>query len=363
MKKALLLMLTVALSITLLVMPVLGANVEELSEYGQTTITPHYLETAPIMDGEITEGEYGEAIHTLVYDANDKTQYWTGIAESDDFKLEDVLPEEAVLYMGFDAENLYIAAYVKDENHFSPNEGLDVWDGDYLEIDLGFNFGGTVDHMLDRNRIAFGLSGSGTPFGYAATVPSYAKFTVNAELPGYSVIRDDDEGTTVYEATLSWNNLTGKDEVPEKGFFMYQFGTAHSQYANLSDYNAYLGAWRYAALIPAGVLADNAKMGLHMFTIDKSVLPAETETSTEETSTEPETSTEAPATEPDETTTPDATTAPDAAGTETTDVQTEGTSDHPDDKTNTAIGIILGVAAALIVVIVVVAVILLKKKK
>jgi len=362
MKKALWILLTFAVSAATLAISVLGIHSEELSEYGQVTVTPHYLATAPVQDGEVSDGEYGDAIHTLVYDPADKSQYWNGLGESDSFKLADVLPEEAVLYMGYDAEYLYVAAVVKDENHFSPNEGLEVWDGDYFEMDLGFRFDGTVDGMLDRNRIAFGVSGSGNPFGYAAApVPNYAKFKVNHELSGYSVIRDDDIGTTVYEAAISWEDLTGKNEAPEKGFFMYQFGVAHSEYADLAVSNgtkAYLGCWRYAAKIPAGVAADTAKIGLHIFTIDKSVLPADTETSTEETTTQPETSTEETTTEPETTTMPETTTAP-----ETTPATSDTTKDTTSEGGNPAIGIIIAVAAVLVVAIIVTAAVVIVKGK
>lgn len=362
MKKVLLILLTIAVAAMTLALSVLSVNPEELSEYGQVTVAPHYLATAPVQDGEISDGEYGDAIHTLIYDPEDKSQYWNGLGESDAFKRADVMPEEAILYMGYDAQYLYVAAVVKDENHYSPGEGLEVWDGDYFEMDLGFRFDGTVDGMLDRSRIAFGVSGSGNPFGYAAApVPNYAKFKVNHELSGYSVIRDDDESTTVYEAALSWKDLTGKDEAPEKGFFMYQFGVANSEYADLAVSNgtkAYLGCWRYAARIPAGVAANDAKIALHIFTIDKSVLPVEPETSTEETTTQPETSTEETTTEP-VSTTEAVTTAPETEGT-TTDTTKDTT---PTEESDPAIGIIIAVATVLAVAIIVVAVVVIVKGK
>ena len=369
MKKTLLLVI----SVLLLIGSALIANAAEyeaksyeLSSYGQKTHAANYISSIPDIDGTVEEGEYGIAIHVLNgYDANDKSQYWNGMQENEEndrFKIADTCPEKATLYMAYDENNLYIAAVVVDDNHYTPGEGTDVWDGDYFEFDVGFCFDGTANDILDRIRIAFGISNSNTPYAYVATASSYCDYKALEEIPGFMVTRNESAKTTVYEAELPWKSLTGSNQVPEKGFFMYQFGVADAELANLAVGNgtkACLGFWRYAASIPAGVIAEKNMIGMHIFTVDKSVFPIETEPvvteppATESTETEPVT-TEPAVTEP-------VTTEP--AATELTTTAPVTTEPAGNEGGVNPIAIILIVAGVAIVAIVLVAMLKIKKAK
>ncbi|MBE6637193.1 MAG: hypothetical protein E7618_05260 [Ruminococcaceae bacterium] len=338
------------------------AKTDDLSAYGQKTHAANYIASVPDIDGKVEEGEYGEALHILNgYDANDKSQYWNGMQENDRFKIADTVPEKATLYMAYDETSLYIAAVVVDDNHYTPGEGEAIWDGDYLEFDVGFRFDGTADGMLDRVRLAFGISNSNTPYSYVATASSYCQYPVLSEIAGFAATRNESSNTTVYEAELPWKDLTGSDEVPERGFFMYQLGVAHSDLKDLAVANstkAYLGCLRYAALIPAGVIADSAKIGMHIFTVDKTVLPTTEPPATEPPVTNPP-ATEPPATQP--VVTEPAATEP--AVTEPTTTAPVTTEPAGNEGGVNPIAIILIVAGVAIVAIVVVTMLKIKKAK
>ncbi len=94
MKKFLLLVLTFALVMSACIGSALAATTADLPQYGQVTKIAYNITTAPVIDGVVNEGEYGEVFHTFAYDPADKSQYWNGIEESDTFKLADVLPEK-----------------------------------------------------------------------------------------------------------------------------------------------------------------------------------------------------------------------------------------------------------------------------
>ncbi len=280
-KKLLMGFVCIALVLILAVGSASAVQSDEFTEYGQAKIQISEAKSTPFADGVIEEDEYGQPIKVLTYDPNDKSQYWNGLEESDSFKLEDVLPEKAVLYMSYDQSFLYVAAVVTDENHYSPNEGEAAWDGDYLEFDLSFNFDGTVDGMLDRHRIAYCLTDSGNQVAYSATIPTYVDG--NPIVNGTKIIkRDETNSTTTYEMALKWSdiNADGWEYPAEKGYFMYQFGVAHPNYAQLSDYKAYLGCWRYAIRIPEGVVGDSAELGLHIFELKEENSTASQQSST-----------------------------------------------------------------------------------
>ncbi len=183
--------------------------------------------------------------------------------------------------MTYDDTYLYIAAVVIDENHYTPGNGTAVWDGDYMEFDYspGSDSSGTIESLLTRHRVAFGVSNSGKDFAYTAATPYYsASYGQDSELPTpYAVSRDKAAKTTTYEGALKWKdldiNLEGK--VPEEAYFMFQFGIGHSDYANLSDYTAYLGVLRFACKVPAGVFDNSAKIGLHRVEFAERVMTAE----------------------------------------------------------------------------------------
>ena len=361
MKKLCLFFALTLLALALTAFSSFAGQADELSKYGQLVIRPTYLTTAPFRDGAVSSGEYGEPIRTLVYDPDDPSQYCAMSSALTDDDLKTVLPEKAVYYMGYDADYLYIAAEVTDRNFYNPHEGgTDVWDGDYLELDISFNLGGSVDEMLDRNRIAYGLSGAGNPFGYVATVPSYASYTVNAELSRYVIMRDDDTGVTTYEAALSWKEMSGQETTPEKAYFQFQLGVAHSDYAELSDYDAYLGCWRFAFRIPAGVAGDSARLGLHILEIDTGVFPAETEAPETDAPVTDKPETEPPIADDPVTETPE--TAAVTAAPETSAV-TEAAAGDPGGKGDLLIPIIIAAAVIIIIIIAVTTVVALKKKK
>ena len=233
-------------------------STSDMSSIGQITFGVEKTTTPPVMDGIINIDEYGAPVAVVNY--GDPGVYWNGDL-LDDATMSAVLPEDMTIYTTYDDTNLYVAVTVYDENHWTPGEGLDVWDGDYLEIDISTNIDGGFDAMRDRSRFAIGISNAGNVCIYSALKQS----NVNATYTSYPYIFDDSYGNvtrdettkiTTYELRLPWKDISHTGKPVDKAFFMVQAGVGHEDYADESEYDAYLGVLRWAAQVPFELLAE-----------------------------------------------------------------------------------------------------------
>ncbi len=215
----------------------------ELGDYGQNTYTIYEAETTPVVDGVVSENEYGKPFQ-VVTDVFDSSISYYSLDDGIDAKT--ALHTSITSYMTYDNNNVYIAVVVEDPSHSTPLEGTGVWDGDYTEIDF-MPIDNALDNVGNRSRYALGISDAGNVCGYYASDPDFVTarpYAVNEVIPAGSyntaVVKD---GVTTYEACLPWADILGAK--PAESFLNYvQLGVAHKDMNDMSAYEAYLGSWR-----------------------------------------------------------------------------------------------------------------------
>lgn len=227
----------------------------ELEDYGQKTYSVYSTTKAPVVDGVVNEGEYGEPV--AVYNLGDGNCYWNGDEFSDD-ELAELIPSDITMYMTYDDTYVYIALTCTDLSHMTPNPGNDVWDGDYMEWDILLPCE-TFDDLNNKIRFALGADNTGDVTGYYANIPDYA----NPENSVSEQIKDLNKNNvtingdlTTYEAKLSWAELLGTDGAPESALYYVQLGCSSEDLADQSDYAAYLGVLRCAPKYDDDTKAD-----------------------------------------------------------------------------------------------------------
>lgn len=118
-------------------------------------------------------------------------------------RAEDVYPESgrqlwngpedlsARIYLGWDSDNIYIAAYVIDDKHYNRNKGARIWDGDAFQ----FAFAPSVKEMQPSN-LGLALADEGL---------QAQRWEGEEGLWGksrYAVVRDEANSSTFYEAAI-----------------------------------------------------------------------------------------------------------------------------------------------------------------
>jgi len=259
MKKALAILITAALSLTFLCIPVSALSPQDMREYGQIHFNIYSTSNPPVADGTVNPGEYGEPI--AVINQGSPGVYWTGEGYTQE-DLDKILPKDMTLYLTYDDNYLYLAVTLIDENHCTPLDDppMDVWNGDYVEFDFSSNGNSTsFDEMRDRCRLAMGISNNGVVGFYSALWQSDMKNTTVGlnensldELANWGTItRNEATKLTTYEARIPWEYLTPDGKTPTKAFMYFQAGVGDSRYEDRWDYapGAYLATWRWAAPI------------------------------------------------------------------------------------------------------------------
>ena len=231
----------------------------DMAAFGQETVNVYKAVSVPVLDGVINDGEYNAPIRVVNY--GDTAMYFNGdesLYTKDE--LEMILPGIVSFYACYDENNLYIACVNTDNNHFTPLTGGDVWDGDYLEFDIGTELTEDFACYSNKLRLAIGMSSSdGSTCTYSAKNPDNAAeaFSMSGDLPGISAIsRDDDAGLTTYEAVIPWTAITADGKAPENAFFYYQLGIGDEDFVDCSEYAAYLGVYRYASPLDEAMKAE-----------------------------------------------------------------------------------------------------------
>ena len=230
----------------------------DMPSIGQITFGVERTITPPIMDGTINAYEYGAPIAVVNY--GDQDAYWNGY-NLDDATLSIILSKDMTIYTTYDDTYLYVAVAVYDENHWTPDNNLEIWDGDYIEVDISTNVNGSFDAMRDRSRFAIGISNGGDVCIYSAMRQSNVDATYVGEPYIFddsygNVTRDEATKTTSYELRLPWKDISPTGKPVNEAFFMVQAGIGHKDYAHISEYDSYLGVLRWAAQVPAGLQAE-----------------------------------------------------------------------------------------------------------
>ncbi|MCL2675709.1 MAG: metallophosphoesterase [Firmicutes bacterium] len=238
----------------------------DMSEIGQQRFSVQKTSVAPVIDGTV-DAAYGEPIAVL--NVGDDGYY----AVKSEPTLSDeayaaMLPSDFKLYVTYDDNYLYVAATVVDQSHNTPKDGTAIWEGDYLGVDIGTRMTGNFAHMVDRTRLALGVSNGATNNGnvcmYSALKPTYvtAAYTGGTQqgtsyvFGGASglgtAIRNEETKVTSYEMRYPWTYISPTGQPVAEAFMMFYLGIGHQGHTStLSGYGGYLGAIRYAASVPA----------------------------------------------------------------------------------------------------------------
>ncbi len=111
---------------------------------------------------------------------------------------------EATMDLWWDGEAIVVIARVKDDAHFNPKTGADIWDGDCAQVGIAPASG----HL---SNLAFALADSGPSiYQYEGKDKSLAGKTA------FSVYRDDAAGLTLYRARIP---LRESGIIPQDGVF------------------------------------------------------------------------------------------------------------------------------------------------
>lgn len=216
----------------------------ELQSVGQIHFDIYKTDTPPVIDGKVSEEEYGYTLYEYSYGS--PGVYWQLDGKGDGERYgEAALPAWTKLYMTYDTTWVYVGLETNDKSHIS----YDNWDGDYLEFDISLNFGDEYTDMSDRSRIALGINGEDgkesefEEYFYLAAESSSAQGSSNYE---YKVVRDKANSLTTYEFKMDWKTFFGSNGPVPKMYFYAQLGIGDLNIPSL-EYKAYIAVFRLAA--------------------------------------------------------------------------------------------------------------------
>ncbi|MGF7143071.1 hypothetical protein HNQ56_001493 [Anaerotaenia torta] len=160
-----------------------------------TRLTVPKFDAAPVIDGKVSEAEWG----TKAFTVKDGEENIATLDEGGVFPAD----FSADIYLGYDSTHIYIAAVANYEIH--KNEALlpqDLWQGDCMQIQIS----PLLD--TDRNELGFTLNNL-TNKQQAVAWASTGNFTMEGgEGADYLVSRDGT--TTTYEIALGVDQFTTK---------------------------------------------------------------------------------------------------------------------------------------------------------
>lgn len=286
MKKAIRI-LTVALSILMMAaafaLPA-SANcaVDSLQSYGQQTWEVYPVEdgkTPNVSDGIVSEGEYGEALATVVPgDYGSTISNWTeGEKHLEELDLLEIAPERMTLYATFDDQYLYMALVVVKVRHYSQAPKLnELWGTENWLLSLYFdayaedrNEGepwAYSDALSERFCICSGLTSiDGAPAEPLALIGeqcSYMMYAPWEPVEDFGATRNDDTQTTTYEFKAAWENILWSYEslsdIPATVPIITQYVLADDRYLeNVTEgYVNCVGSFRWATELDAELAGD-----------------------------------------------------------------------------------------------------------
>jgi hypothetical protein len=153
-------------------------------------ITAGFLEKAPIIDGNLDEW----STPVLKLDSNSKRN----------IKINDYTGDSdlsATVYTGWDNENFYFACRVVDDIFCQENSNELMWNGDCIQLNFLAKPRDSFQDFAGETAIGLTLL-HGKPFVYRWT-PNQGVCTQ----PEISVVRNENDKTTTYEARIPWKSI------------------------------------------------------------------------------------------------------------------------------------------------------------
>lgn len=226
-----------------------GVQTLAVDEYG---ITVNKIETAPTIDGVVTEDEWG----TPVWDVDEDNKYWSYSSfEKNNYYAT------AKIYARCDDKNLYFAVVVDSPYHYCPLDQsgaggmysyeciqVNVVDqtplSDYMLENFDYavnNKAATEGHIRQYGFAASSNEGNETLSVVWMAAADQAKFTGNCK-----VVRDEDNKATTYEVSIPWAEI-GLDKVDSGTEFGFSISINSTNEADIEA-----GTWKNITLRDGG---------------------------------------------------------------------------------------------------------------
>lgn len=257
--------------------------VDDLAPYGQQTwsVYPVTDGKAPnVTDGIVSEGEYGEALATVVPGDHGSTiSNWTeeGDKHLEESDLLEIAPERMTLYATFDEDYLYMALVVVKVRHYSQAPRLnEIWGTENWLLSLYFDAYADErgegkpwaysDALSERFCICSGLTSIGgapaEPLSLIGEQCSYMMYAPWDPVEDFGSTRNDDTQTTTYEFKAAWENIIWNYEsaknLPDRVPIITQYVLADDRYLeNVTEgYVNCVGSFRWATEVTAAVAEE-----------------------------------------------------------------------------------------------------------
>ena len=217
---------------------------DKLSEFGQKTLKVYRVDgNAPKQDGVINANEYGEVLSTLNHgDDWSHLSLISGVPNS-------VATKNSKLYMTYDSTYIYIGVVAEDPNFFAPYEGLHIWEGDYLEVDI-LKVPDSFSKAKQMDKVCFAMASgkNNVTNAYFQTIPTYAAEHIGGihttitnapmDVIGKRVkINVKHSGNkTTYEVAMPIS-VCFEAGLPQRALFYYQHGIANEGYQHTNSQN------------------------------------------------------------------------------------------------------------------------------
>lgn len=207
------------------------------------TVEAPKIEKAPVIDGVITEEEWGKPFFS---DAPQDHEDFVGVSDS---AVYSVYPENIELYTRWDDKCLYIGAVVTEKKYYNVQKGQGGWNGDSIEIDIVAE--GKPQAVRFRTNLSCN-SKDGTSSGWYHNRPNAAldgRDDFPAEFSaenGAQAIAKANGNVVTYEWAFDWDFVEPTSTIKEgyKVIVNYQF--------HLTDDGSAVEYMNYATLDDAG---------------------------------------------------------------------------------------------------------------
>ncbi len=251
------------------------------ADYDQLTFDMAGTTAAPVMDGVVSEGEYGTAMITVR--PGDKGTFLSNWSvESNplsDEAFAALMPEKVTFYLTYDENYLYLAAEVVEDKLYStcakPEE---LWGTENMEFDIGVNPWGNYEEYADegwtrtqameRVTVCVGYTdfqnGNGpTPAALIGGTCSYTDYNAWESVEGVGASRNEETKLTTYECMMAWERIYGDTAVPEVISLRYQLYIADGDYLYhvAPGYVNTLGTFRFYGTLTAEEMAATGADG------------------------------------------------------------------------------------------------------
>ena len=227
-----------------------GVQTLSIDDYG---ITVNKIETAPTIDGVVTEEEWG----TPVWDVDEDNKYWSYSSfEKDNYYAT------AKVYVRCDDKNLYFAVVVDSPYHYCPLDSSgagNMYSYECIQVNVvdqsplsdymleNFDYVANAKAATEGHIRQYGFAASSNEGNETLSVVWMAKDDAAKKFTGEcKVVRNDDDKTTTYEVAIPWAEI-GLDKVDSGTEFGFSISINSTNEADIEA-----GTWKNIMLRDGG---------------------------------------------------------------------------------------------------------------